>query len=91
MAIRKIDLMHKRYGKTIGMICGNCDHFFVRTWDKRYFKCEVYGDSSSEATDWAKRYAACGLFNKVTRERNVVRLVTPERDIKIVDGQMSLL
>ena len=31
---------------------------------KRYYKCEAYGDGCSTATDWAKSYPACGLWGK---------------------------
>ena len=33
-------------------------------YNKVYRKCTVYGVSSSEATDWAKRWTACGMFNQ---------------------------
>lgn len=27
-------------------------------------KCTVYGATHSEASDWRKKYEACGLYNK---------------------------
>ena len=34
------------------------------TWhDKRYYKCEIYGISHGEATDWRRSYTACGMYN----------------------------
>ena len=93
MATRKIELMHQRYGKQPGMRCGDCCHLYQSRYKgKEYTKCDVYGLSHSEATDWAKRYAACGLCNKATREQDVVLLVKPDRKKdEMADGQLSLL
>lgn len=91
MAVRKIDLMHAKFGKTPYKTCEDCCYFRLHIYNRVYFKCEVYGDSSSEATDWRKGYPACGLYNKPTNVRNIVRLVKPERNKENDDMQMSLL
>ena len=62
--IRKIDLMHLKFGVCEGHKCGECSNLVKRFYDKTYYKCRCYGLSMSEATDWAKRNVACGLFNK---------------------------
>ena len=66
-----------------------------RPTDRSFSKCEVYGISGSEATDWNGRKAACGHFNKLydkAKENNIVRLVrTVRRDADYqCEGQMSL-
>lgn len=62
--IRKIDLMHRMFGVCEGNKCGECSNMVEHRYDKVYRKCTVYGVSSSEATDWAKRWTACGMFNQ---------------------------
>ena len=65
MNARKIDLMHQTFGKTDGKICGACKNLeSIFTGKRTISKCKVYGKTSSEATDWAKKWAACGLYGK---------------------------
>lgn len=102
MAKRKIDLMHKMFGKT-EQVCKNCDHFLCdhflrgRYRDRVYRKCEVYGVTSSEASDWNAFYQACGLFNKpYPYEGNpIIHCVTPDRKAEVdnepLEGQLDLL
>ena len=61
---KKIDAMHERFG-TVGCVqCKDCTHLISGNWhDRRYHKCELYGLSHSEATDWRLSYPACGMFN----------------------------
>ena len=61
MGLKKIDAMHDRYGYADG-ICGDCPHFVrYRYHDKNLLKCEAYGLTHSEATDWRVRWHACGM------------------------------
>ena len=85
--LRKNDLMYQQFGRADGQ-CKDCKHFS----NNGYRKCLVYGDTPSEASDWAGKWQACGLFNQDTEHENVIRLVTggrPKEDVQI-DGQMSL-
>lgn len=61
--LRKIDAMHNLFGESPGKKCRDCPHLFRRTYDRTYFKCEVYGASCSAATDWAQGWNACGLID----------------------------
>lgn len=64
MTGRKIDAMHAIYGTVQDMHCADCPHFIAgRYHDKMLFKCEAYGITHSEATDWRKRYVACSLVH----------------------------
>ena len=97
MALRKIDLMHRQFGKCDGHTCGECSNLIEHRYDKCYRKCKVYGCSHSEASDWAKRWVACGLFNKPWSGKPIMRFVRPtrtdreeERNIPL-DGQLSWL
>jgi len=88
--LRKIDKMQALFGVTPGKKCRDCNH--LKGGVNEYRKCECYGDSSSEATDWALRYDACGLWNKPYNGLPIVRLnkgsvKKPEEQI---EGQMNL-
>lgn len=64
MALRKIDAMHQMFGFGNGL-CKDCSHFQTHlACSRKVFKCDVYGETASEASDWRKSYKACGLFNK---------------------------
>lgn len=94
MALRKIDLMHQMLGKA-EQLCKDCDHFLRERYrDKAYRKCEVYGATSSEASDWKAAYQACGLFNQPYNGPDIIRQVRPERkkddDDKPLEGQEVL-
>ncbi len=92
MALRKIDLMHRQFGKCDGHTCGECSNLTEHC----YYKCRVYGVTSSEASDWAKRWLACGLFNKPWGNKPIIRLVRTTRKDKEemqntqVEGQISM-
>ena len=96
-ATRKIELMHKHFGRCPGHTCGECSNLREHQYDKIYRKCNVYGISASESTDWAKRWEACGMFNQEYQGGPIVKLVgrgfsgkkgkEPERPI---DGQIEM-
>lgn len=93
--IRKIDLMHKEFGKVPDRKCKDCPHLVSYTANRKWYKCEVYGESSSEATDWRLKWNACGMID-VAEYKGIpmikqVRLLNwkPKEDIQI-DGQVSL-
>lgn len=95
MTIRKIALMHQFFGKD-GGICKDCNHFLrVQYRGSNCRKCEVYGLTHSEASDWNASFPACGLFNKEYKGREMIRFVTPERkqeiDYEPLEGQIDLL
>lgn len=96
MAIRKIALMHKLFGKRYGHTCRECGNLVKgRYHDRILTKCKVYGLTHSEASDWAGRWQACGMFNQPWDKQPVIKKVRPERKQKEADttpleGQMSL-
>ena len=61
-ALRKIELMHQQFGVVAGKTCGECSNLTEHRYDKLYRKCKIYGETSSEATDWAMRWTACGKW-----------------------------
>lgn len=91
MTIRKIDLMHRQFGKVLGKVCKNCSNLCTNSYDKTYYKCSVYGISKSEATDWRLKYQACGMYNRKYKGTPVVRMVRPEKDEDVIlEGQVGL-
>lgn len=62
--MRKHDLMYKLYGMDGGHLCKECCNFlFIQPTQRRHSKCEVYGVSCCESTDWNGKKTACGRFN----------------------------
>lgn len=77
---KKIELMHNRFGEDPDHTCGECCNFQQHRYNHSYFKCAVYGSSASSATDWRRRYTACGHFNKLPASViPIVALLVPER------------
>ena len=94
MALRKLDLMHKMFGKADeGCKCKDCKYFkSYKHHDYRYRKCAIYGVTCSEGSDWTGKWQACGLFpDKPTEHENIIKLVhggKEKQDIQI-EGQIS--
>ena len=97
MAIRKQQLMYKQFGMCDGHVCGECSNLMaVRANDRPLHKCRVYGNTSSEASDWAKRWLACGMFNKPYTGGPIMELVLksnprpPAAAEEPLDGQLTM-
>ena len=87
---RKIKAMHEIFGMESNT-CEHCKHFIIYEMrnNRRIFKCGVYGDSDSEATDWRKKYIACGLFNRDTEHQNIYKTLAPTKKEIVLDGQQQ--
>lgn len=93
----KIDAMHTQYGKRSGKLCKDCDYLCSYTANRRWYKCRMYGVSSSEATDWRLSYVACGLIDHPGQEIDPRYTVLerlkrePPRSCRVVlDGQIEM-
>lgn len=77
---RKIEAMYRKYGPgPVGLTCGDCRHCFLTIpTERRYWKCELYGNTAGESTDWVKRWPACGKFNQDSDERPVIEQLKHE-------------
>lgn len=57
-------------------------------------KCTVYGATHSAATDWRKKYEACGLFNQPYNGAAVIDILKCSskkvEDLQPIDGQMVM-
>lgn len=95
MATKKIDLMHKLFGEISSRKCKDCQHLCSYTANRKWYKCEVYGESSSKATDWRLKWTACGMIDiaeyKSIQIVKQVRLLNwkPKEDMQ-VEGQTNL-
>lgn len=91
---RKIELMHYQFGIEPGQICRDCSNLNkYRYRDYNYYKCAVYGETNSEASDWRLKYQACGMFNKEWTGSPIINLLKhgskeqgPE---PLLDGQIT--
>ena len=73
---RKIELMHYQFGITPGKMCRECLNLVsYRCRGTNYYKCAVYGETSSEASDWRLKYQACGMFNKEWTGSPIIKLL----------------
>ena len=88
--LKKIDAMHKQFGKLDGKQCGDCCNLIIREYGNRYFKCAVYGMSSATSTDWAKKWTACGMFNKEFEPNDHRAWSVREPDNEPMDGQLEI-
>ena len=92
---RKIDLMHWYFGIDRSHKCGECANLVEGRYHNRILrKCRVYGLTHSAASDWAKKYTACGMFGKEWHGREIISLVRSGRNAKgpvaTMDGQMEI-
>ena len=93
--MRKIELMHFYFGKGEGQ-CKDCSHLQTgRYHDRMLRKCDIYGMTHSEASDWALKYPACGQKNKPWNGGDMIRFVTTagaetKRPEPPLDGQQGL-
>lgn len=95
MTARKIDLMYEFFGRSEGHRCGDCSNFVCgRNRSGILYKCKAYGLTHSEASDWAKRWEACGMFEKPYTGRPVIEIARRrdyhKSDAEEVEGQISI-
>lgn len=69
---RKIAAMYRHFGIYRGYQCRDCSNLKRYEQGRTYFKCSVYGDSRSAATDWAQSRTACGMFDKEYKGRLII-------------------
>jgi len=95
MVERRIHAMHRRHGIEWQQTCKNCCHLISGEWrGKRYHKCDLYGMSHSEATDWRLSWMACGMFNvpvDTDRMNPVYKTLSNRREPEPqLEGQMDI-
>lgn len=89
--IRKITRMHVLFGVDPCHTCGECSNFVSGRYMSRILrKCKVYGLTHSQASDWAKSWTACGMFNREYAGRNVIELMDRKVAKEPLEDQMDL-
>lgn len=94
--LRKIDLMHKLFERIPDRKCKDCQHLISHTASHKWYKCECYGESASEATDWRLKWDACGLIDVADFKKNHVPIVRTLRFYQLkkeeqqIEGQLKL-
>lgn len=90
--MKKIDRMHKLFGVCEEHTCKECSNYIrIRYRDKMLRKCQVYGLTHSEASDWAGKWTACGMFNQEYGGRPVIE-IRPEQpqELEPLENQTCL-
>lgn len=93
--MRKIDEMHRRFGVLSDKRCEDCDNLIKGYCGNTFVrKCTVYGATHSEASDWRKKYIACGMFNKEWKGYPIIRVLKNSGVQKVelppIEGQMTM-
>lgn len=89
---RKITAMHREYGKDHAHRCEDCPNLRADKASRARYKCMAYGASAFAATDWAKRWTACGLYGKtlaIDCVPLIKRLTRTKKQEKPLDGQIG--
>lgn len=93
---RKIDAMHTRFGMLPDKRCEDCSNLIKGRYHNMFLrKCMVYGATHSEASDWRKKYVACGMFNKAWRGGKIIEVCKRENAKKVneifpIEGQIGM-
>lgn len=93
MPDRKIAAMYREYGRGWGYKCGDCPWLYKTLAGKKVlYKCAAYGESRSEATDWVKKWEACGLVSGSLPDITTVRRLknAAEPTDEPVEGQINM-
>lgn len=91
--MQPIEIMHNFFGSGHPSDkCGDCENLVKHVANRTYYKCSVYGESRSEATDWRKKWNSCAMFNIPYNGfpiRDVVRYL-PRIEEEQIEGQMTI-
>lgn len=92
---RRIAAMHKRFGTKTGQYCKGCTHLIsFKYHDRTYHKCELYGLSHSESSDWRRSWMACGMHDQPVNDETWVPVMKLIKHTKPpeppIEGQIRL-
>lgn len=90
---RKISAMHDLFGMDPLHKCKDCKYLCSYEANRKWYKCQVYGVTNSEATDWRLSYMACGLYpDKQYDGKPIIEMLKHQQRMKPesqIDGQME--
>ena len=82
---QKAKRMYKQFGMiTDGRRCKDCDNLIKVG---AYYKCLIYGNTHSEASDWKISNTACGMIDKDYIGRPIIELREKREQI---EGQLTV-
>ena len=91
---KKIDAMRAEYGSA-ARFCRDCRNFISGQYHNRtYRKCAAYGLTHSEASDWAGKWLACGLYGvdfDTLGRKPLMETLRSSKKLEVSEGQVSLL
>ena len=92
--MKPIEIMHQIFGSGHPSDkCGNCKNFTGYTANRTWYKCRIYGETRSEASDWRRKWNACAMFNMPYNGMPIIEvkkhMPKPVMDEQI-EGQMSI-
>lgn len=92
---RKIDAMHERFGELTDKRCEDCPNLIQGDYRGIHLrKCTIYGATHSEASDWRKKYVACGMYGKEYSGRPIIELLKCGQRVidreNPIEGQMEI-
>ena len=87
--------MHKLFGEIPDRKCKECQYLVSYTANRKYYKCDVYGNTSSEASEWRLKWTACGMIDIPIYDGapiiNQVRLLNwRPKEKEQIEGQLVL-
>lgn len=90
--MNKISAMYKYSGGTdYRHTCSECKNCVkVGKGNRSVYKCLVYGNTNSAASDWKISYIACKHYNLPVPERTVIKLISRDIPEDNIAGQMSI-
>lgn len=90
----KIELMYQQFGKDEKHKCRDCSNLVYHRYNRAFYKCKIYGETHSEASDWRLKYVACGMFNKEYTGNPVINIIKHsgkgQTEEPQIDGQVTL-
>lgn len=94
---RKIEAMYANFGAgPAEEECRTCSNLICARYNRAYYKCRIYGNTASEASDWRVSWPACGMYNREMPEgclpvMDCVRgLRKRPREVKQIEGQTEM-
>ena len=87
----KIEFMHYIFGSGHpSNKCGDCKNLIKYG---NYYKCRIYGNTSSEASDWRKKWNSCAMFNMTYNGMPVIEMkkhMPKKQEDDVIEGQMTI-
>lgn len=71
MSKHSIQVMYDLFGRDEKHKCKECSNLERLSEGSSRFKCKVWGYSASSASDFRKKWDACGKFNKEHKDKPV--------------------